>query len=181
MIEIQQKSDYYKAYIDSVIKLKPVKSYPNWTIMSTKNDSLKNEVIKVSKELKKDDAINLLIENASHTFDTFKISSIKTFKKLNSVNAIKELQREIFKTQLADLEFKNVSEDTILKAFMALDEYTKNKNELSRNDWNHLYIIYQALDVRKRQILNEIHSFDVVEINKIQPKIFALIKLNTIF
>ena len=182
VIEIQQKSEYYDAYVDSVTKLAPVKSFSNWKQMTKKHDSLKNEVVLVSKDLKKDNAINELIKNNSKTFDTFKTSSINAFKKLNSNDSIQLLQKRIFNLPSVDLRYEKITQSNILQSFVSfenfLDEYSKS---LSKADWRRVHIIYDALDHRKKNSSAKISDMDKVEINKIQPKIFALIKLNDFF
>ena len=136
----------------------------------------------VSKDLKKDNAINELIKNNSKTFDTFKTSSINAFKKLNSNDSIQLLQKRIFNLPSVDLRYEKITQSNILQSFVSfenfLDEYSKS---LSKADWRRVHIIYDALDHRKKNISAKISDMDKVEINKIQPKIFALIKLNDLF
>lgn len=182
VIEIQQKSEYYKFYVDSVIKIKPIKSYSNWDKISKKHDSLKKEVLLASKDLKKDDAINKLIIKSSHTFDTFKLNSIKSYNASNANDSIKSLQKKIFKFTPLDLQFKALNETNILRAFKNLNAYlVENNKYLTKTNWSNIYKLYQALDARKKILKTQISNSDILEINKIQPKMYALIKLNTIF
>jgi hypothetical protein len=179
MLEIQQKSDYYESYTDSVLKLSPVKSYSNWKQITKKHDSLKHEVTLVSKNLKKDDAINEMIKTRSHTFDTFKKSSLTAFRKLNTNDSILLLQKKIFKVNFNNLHFKEITPTNVLTAFIDIENFLdENSTTLSKADWKRIHIIYDALNHRKKMILNDVSDEDRMQINKIQPKIFALIKLN---
>ena len=109
-------------------------------------------------------------------------SLLNAFKKLNSNDSIQLLQKRIFNLPSVDLRYEKITQSNILQSFVSfenfLDEYSKS---LSKADWRRVHIIYDALDHRKKNISAKISDMDKVEINKIQPKIFALIKLNDLF
>jgi len=174
-----------KSYVDSLEDVKTSDAEANWDRISTDFDRKKQESIDAISNLGDDvKASNQArLDSLNTRYVVFK-TSVEATKILVKPNANQALRNKFFGVDKIgeDMNFSWVNKDNILQTYQDFfDSYKANKSDFSREDYDEIKLIYEALDSRKNSVEKEgLSSEDNGKIASIKFKFAPMFKMNRI-
>jgi hypothetical protein len=174
----------YVNYVDSVSNIQMDKAAVEWEKIQSDYDRLKmNAENALTGETENKD-LRESIDNTTVIYEEYKIKVVTEKEKIDKENA-KEIMR---KTLLGDgydgtdITFNWVNKDNILNVYDNLvTTVEKNKEAYSREDWDEIKLIYEALDTRKNTVEKEgLSTADNLKIAVLKTKFAPMYTLNRI-
>ncbi|MBM6500097.1 hypothetical protein [Flavobacterium macrobrachii] len=175
-----------ESYVDSIEAINIEETETNWDRISSDFDR---------KNLESSDAISKLTEDVKYTSQA----------KIDSINARYVIVKTTIETKAAkkqvinpnqllrdrffgagkigeDMNFSWVNKDNILSTYQSFfDTYKANKSDFSREDYDEVKLMYEALDTRKNTVEKEgLSSSDNTKIASIKFKFAPMFKVNRI-
>lgn len=149
----KQKVDHFKMYVDSISEVETEKTSENWESIETRYDQTKSEAQAALTDLENKMEMDSIISKADTKYQEYKA---KVVSKKESM--LHETFRNSFFTQKVsdDMSFAWVNKDNIADVYANfVDTVQKNKATYSREDWDEIKMIYEALDNRKNTVEKE--------------------------
>ena len=154
----QKSLDRYSDYIDSISDIEQAKAAENWATIESDYSRLKadaeNSLATATDKTKLQDSLNI----ASQRYEEFK-NNILAEKEVADANNSKTI---VYKTLFGsdyvndDMKFNWVNKKNILSVYDTfVTTVQKNKDSYSREDWDEIKIVYEALDSRKNTVEKE--------------------------
>jgi hypothetical protein len=174
-----------KSYVDSLEDVKTSDAEANWDRISTDFDRKKQESINAISNLGVDARASnqARLDSLNTRYVVFK-TSVEATKNPVKLNANQALRNKFFGVDKIgeDLNFSWVNKDNILQIFQDFfDSYKANKSDFSREDYDEIKLIYEALDSRKNTVEKEgLSSEDNGKIASIKFKFAPMFKMNRI-
>lgn len=174
----------YVNYVDSVSNIQMDKAAVEWEKIQSDYDRLKmNAENALTGEAENKD-LRESINNTTVIYEEYKIKVVTEKEKIDKENA-KEIIR---KTLLgdgydgSDITFNWVNKDNILNVYNNfVTTVEKNKDAYSREDWDEIKLIYEALDTRKNTVEKEgLTTADNLKIGALKTKFAPMYTLNRI-
>jgi len=175
-----------ESYVDSIEAINLEETETNWDRISSDFDR---------KNLESSDAVSKLTEDVKYTSQA----------KIDSINARYVIVKTTIETKAAkkqvinpnqllrdrffgsgkigeDMNFSWVNKDNILSTYQSFfDTYKANKSDFSREDYDEVKLMYEALDTRKNKVEKEgLSSSDNTKIASIKFKFAPMFKVNRI-
>lgn len=175
-----------ESYVDSIEAINLEETETNWDRISSDFDR---------KNLESSDAVSKLTEDVKYTSQA----------KIDSINARYVIVKTTIETKAAkkqvinpnqllrdrffgagkigeDMNFSWVNKDNILSTYQSFfDTYKANKSDFSREDYDEVKLMYEALDTRKNTVEKEgLSSSDNTKIASIKFKFSPMFKVNRI-
>ena len=124
------------------------------------------------------------IEASSQKYDVLKQNVLIEKQKADAKRVKQSLRNSLFKnTNIGDdLNFNWVNKDNIFSVYDAFFEsYKENKSNFTREDYDEVKMIYEALDSRKNTVENEgLSTDDNAKIASIKLKFAPMFKVNRV-
>jgi hypothetical protein len=153
----KQSVDDYTSYVDSISNLELAEANSNWKNIEkeyNKNKSNANAYvigIQENEDLKDD------IDDVTLKFDEFKVELAE--KQDQDI----QIQKDNFRMSLLgknysnnDMKFEWINKDNILSVYQNfVDTVETHKDSYSREDWDEIKLLYEAIDTRKNTVENE--------------------------
>lgn len=175
-----------ESYVDSIEAINLEETEINWDRISSDFDR---------KNLESSDAISNLTEDVKYTSQA-KIDSINArYVVVKTTIETKAAKKQVINpNQLLrdrffgagkigeDMNFSWVNKDNILSTYQSFfDTYKANKSDFSREDYDEVKLMYEALDTRKNKVEKEgLSSSDNTKIASIKFKFAPMLKVNRI-
>ncbi|TDP60734.1 hypothetical protein [Flavobacterium dankookense] len=175
-----------ESYVDSIEVINLEETETNWDRISSDFDR---------KNLESSDAISNLTEDVKYTSQA-KIDSINArYVVVKTTIETKAAKKQVINpNQLLrdrffgagkigeDMNFSWVNKDNILSTYQSFfDTYKANKSDFSREDYDEVKLMYEALDTRKNTVEKEgLSSSDNTKIASIKFKFSPMFKVNRI-
>lgn len=167
-------------YIDSVKAAAPVYTEDNWDKIKSEYNNTVSKMEAAGEKIS--DEANKKFEAARAEYNTMKDDyemHIREAKEKALANDYKmKLRSELFGIEHigSDMQFKFVTANNALQVYDKFVTTVKeNQNKYSREDWDEIKVLYEALDTRKNEIEKELASADNMKIAKLKVQ-FAAIK-----
>ncbi|PJJ08996.1 hypothetical protein CLU83_2310 [Flavobacterium sp. 1] len=184
----QKSLDAYSSYVDSLNNVQQEKAIDNWAIIESDYARLKSEA-EISLEAATDKTkLQDSLKTASLRYEEFKTNILSEKEKLDKNNSEDENNTKtvIYKTLFGpnyvndDMKFNWVNKDNILSVYdNFVSTVKKNKDSYSREDWDEIKIVYEALDSRKNTVEKEgLTSHDNNKIAGLKLKFAPMYTLN---
>lgn len=173
----------YAAYVDSISKVDPKDAAGNWEEIETSANSKKMEAESSLVEVKDKTAYETKIAASSEKYDVFKASLVAEKQKSESepVNNKNTFRKALFGVEIGDdMNFEWVNKDNILKVYdNFVTTVSNNKDSYSREDWDEIKLLYEALDAHKNTVEREgLSSEDNRKIAGLKMKFAPMLKVN---
>lgn len=178
----EKLADNYVIFVDSVANIDQEEAIKNWDIIQEsyekKTTELNNEVDKLEVQTKWNEKIN----TATIKYEDCQKRIVDLKTKYEAEN--KDLSKKIalFGNDYVadDLAFAWVNKDNILNVFNTFTTtVSKNKDTYSREDWDEIKIIYEALGTRKNTVEKEgLSSADNLKIAAMKIQFAPMFTLN---
>lgn len=171
----------YAAYVDSISKVNPKDAAGNWEEIETSANSKKMEAESSLTEVKDKTAYETKIAASSEKYETFKATLVAEKQKSEPVNYKTTIRKALFGVEIGDdMNFEWVNKDNILKVYdNFVTTVSDNKDSYSREDWDEIKLLYEALDAHKNTVEREgLSSEDNRKIAGLKMKFAPMLKVN---
>ncbi|CAM3716334.1 hypothetical protein FSS13T_25980 [Flavobacterium saliperosum S13] len=171
----------YAAYVDSISKVDPKDAAGNWEEIETSANSKKMEAESSLVEVKDKTAYETKIASSSEKYDAFKATLVAEKQKTEAVNYKTTIRKALFGVEIGDdMNFDWVNKDNILKVYdNFITTVSNNKDSYSREDWDEIKMLYEALDAHKNTVEREgLSSEDNRKIAGLKMKFGPMLKVN---
>lgn len=178
----QKSLEAYSDYIDSISDVQEDKAIENLAAIESDYARLKLEaetsLENATDKTKLQDSLN----TASRRYEEYKTNVLSAKEKSEAADS----KTVVYKTLLGpdyvsdDLKFNWVNKDNILSVYdNFVNTVQKNKDSYSREDWDEIKIVYEALDSRKNTVEKEgLSSHDNNKIAGLKLKFAPMYTLN---
>jgi hypothetical protein len=170
----------YSNYIDSLSNVEQQKAAENWAVIENDYARLKSEaevsLANATDKTKLQDSLDI----ASLRYEEFKTNILAEKAKDTDPKTIK--YKNLFGPNYVsdDMKFNWVNKDNILSVYdNFVNTVQKNKDSYSREDWDEIKLVYEALDSRKNTVEKEgLSSHDNNKIAGLKLKFAPMYTLN---
>lgn len=180
--QIETSVDAYTVYIDSISNVALADASLQWDEIEKVVKDRKNEAESQLQSLEDKKQYQQKIEASSKKYDAFKRDVIIEKQKTDATNAKQAIRNSLFKNADIgdDLNFNWVNKDNILSVYdHFVTTTTNNKDSYSREEWDEIKILYEALDSRKNTVENEgLTTADNLKIAALKVKFAPMYKIN---
>ncbi|MEN3322851.1 hypothetical protein VP395_03870 [Mariniflexile soesokkakense] len=178
----QEKIDSYEAYIDSVSQVAADKAAENWEAIEANYQEMKAETNNAIASVKESADLQMEIDESTLKYETFKAEVIAEHERKEAENSKKMMRQSLLGSHYTgdDMKFEWINKDNILDVYQNfVDTVDKNKDSYSREDWDEIKLIYEAIDTRKNTVENEgLSSADNRKIAALKLKFSAMYTFN---
>jgi hypothetical protein len=174
-----------QTYIDSLEDVKTADAETNWDKISSDFDRKTKEsneaVAKLGDDIKAKNQARVDSINTRYGVIKSSVELAKAPKKINPNQKLRNLFFGVDKIG-EDMNFGWVNKDNIVDTYQKFfDSYKANKGNFSREDYDEVKLIYEALDSRKNTVEKEgLSSSDNMKIASIKFKFAPMFKVNRI-
>jgi hypothetical protein len=151
----QQDVKLYAQYVDSVSSLKLKMADANWEIIEADYNNYKNQATENVSLIEENKLLKNELDNSTLKFEEFKAEVI-TEKEQEAMVMNKNNLRVALLGQNNnnnDLSFDWVNKDNILEVYQTFVHTVQmNKESYSREDWDEIKLLYEAIDTRKNTV-----------------------------
>jgi hypothetical protein len=169
----------YEMYVDSINNVTITDLKTEWDSIENDHQRRKLAAETALQDLEDKSELEGKILISSEKYELYKASYLAQQPKVATKSAIRTA---LFGSSDIgdDMMFTWVNKDNILKVY---DNFTstveKNKESYSREDWDEIKLLYEALDTRKNTVENEgLSSSDNMKIASIKFKFAPVLKAN---
>jgi len=178
----QEKVESYQAYIDSITQVATIEVMANWDAIE--NDCKKRQAeannalvtIKENSEMKKS------MDESTLKFEAFKAEVIAEHEIMEMHNSKMMMRQSLLGSSYTggDMKFDWINKDNILSVYQNfVDTVDENKDAYSREDWDEIKLLYEAIDTRKNTVEKEgLTSADNRKIAGLKLKFAPMYTLN---
>lgn len=174
----------YVAYIDSISNVASQDLAEKWDGIEDVYVAKKIEAESSLENLEDRMELDQKIEKSSMKYEEFKSNLIAEKQKLEATTSIAKMRISLFggKEIGDDRNFEWVNKDNILETYETfVATVAANKDNYSREDWDEIKMLYEALDSRKNTVEKEgLSSADNLKIAREKTKFAALYKTSRI-
>ena len=172
----------YTKYVDSVSAIAAADATQNWKTIESDYDKLKTDAESSLASANDKTALQTSYDNSATKYEEFK-TNILSEKEKNEANDTKTVKyRILFGSGYVndDMKFNWVNKDNILSVYDNFyNTVHKNKDSYSREDWDEIKLVYEALDNRKNTVEKEgLTSHDNNKIAVLKLKFAPMYTLN---
>jgi hypothetical protein len=173
----------YTTYIDSISKVAVNDAASQWQQIENQAENKKMEVEAELSTLDDKTEYEKIIETSSQKYNAFKESVSSEIAKLEAAKTKYVVRNALFKQDIADdMSFSWVNKDNILSVYdNFVTTVDKNKDSYSREDWDEIKLLYEALDNRKNTVEKEgLSGGDNLKIAGLKLKFAPMYKINRV-
>lgn len=175
----KQDAELLSIYVDSVDNLKPVYTTEHWTLIENGYQNRAFQSEKTSASLNATDKAKAAA--SKEKYEALKIKYETNIKESEAAAAVPN-----FKTVLRDrlfgegkvgddMKFLYVTSDNIRGIYQNfVDVVADNKKNYSREDWDEIKVLYEALDTRKNVVEKELTGKDNMKIAGLKIKFASI-------
>ncbi len=176
----KQDAENLTKYVDSVESATPIYTTANWTEI---DNGYQERALKAEAKLDQLEAADKeKAEQAKAKYATLKATYETKIKEKEAAAATPDY-RLVLRNRLfgegkigADMKFDYVTAANILDVYKNfVNNVEANRNEFTREDWDEIKVLYEALDSRKNAVEKDLSTGDNLKIAQLKIK-FAAIK-----
>lgn len=174
----------YTAYIDSVSTVASDNLAEKWDDVESAYIAKKIEAETALENLEDRMELDQKLEAGSKKYEEFKANLIAEKQKMEAAKAKATMRSVLFGGQEVgdDMNFSWVNKNNILKTYETfVNTASENKDKYSREDWDEIKLLYEALDTRKNEVEKDgISTADNLKIAGLKTRFATFFKLNRI-
>ena len=153
----KENVEAYESYVDSISDLDLTDANSNWRNIENGHNNHKSTALATVENLKENESLKKDIGDASIKFEEYKV--LLAEKQRQSMR----IQKDNFRLSLLgknysndDMKFEWINKNNILSVYQNfVDTAQANKDNYSREDWDEIKLLYEAIDTRKNTVENE--------------------------
>ncbi|MCG2612541.1 hypothetical protein LZZ90_13580 [Flavobacterium sp. SM15] len=174
----------YVAYVDSLSETDSKEAIQNWEEIEATTNLKKNKAENAVAEVSDKTDYENKISATSTKYDEFRVSVETEKQKTEAVNPKKTLRKSLFRdVEIGDdMNFNWVNKDNIANVYdNFVTTVSNNKDSYSREDWDEIKLLYEALDAHKNTVeKNGLSGKDNTKISGLKIKFSTMYRLNRI-
>ncbi len=163
-------------YVDSVDKIEPVYTEANWKSIESGYHDRTQEIEKNKSLLQAEDKAT--VEASKAKYDALEVKYKAKIEEAKKPDYRVVLRNNLFGENKigADMKFSWVTADNIKDVYEKfVNTVEDHKNDYTREDWDEIKLLYEALDNRKNEVEKDLATKDNLKIAGLKVK-FAAIK-----
>lgn len=172
-----QKVEDFKKYVDSINDVATEKTSENWEIIQAKYDKTKTEAQEAIDQLENKMDMDSIMLKTNNKYEEYKAKVILEKDAIVRNN----FRNSFFTTKVNDdMKFEWVNKDNIADVYSNfVNTAEKNKDSYSRENWDEIKLLYEALDTRKNTVEKEgLSSRDNIKIAGLKIKFATMYRIN---
>lgn len=172
-----KKVEEFKVYVDSVSEVATEKTAENWEAIEARYDRTKQEAQDAIDKLENKMDMDSIISKTDSKYEEYKAKVVAKKEALSENTFRNSLFTEKVNN---DLNFEWVNKDNIVDVYTNLvNTVDKNKKTYSRENWDEIKLVYEALDTRKNTVEKEgLSSKDNMKIAGLKVKFSTMYTIN---
>lgn len=178
----EQMSDNFVKYVDSVSSVQKENAIENWNEIESEYEEAKQnanrEIDQLDDKMEYEEKIN----TATAKYEQFKSNVLAEKEKLDYESQKNRVRVALLGSNYVedDMKFEWINKDNILSVYENfVNTVEKNKDSYSREDWDEIKLIYEAIDSRKNTVENEgLTSSDDMKIAGLKLKFAPMYTVN---
>ncbi|MCM2302886.1 MAG: hypothetical protein NDI80_09710 [Flavobacteriaceae bacterium] len=156
--QAEKSVETYIVYVDSVGNIAPSDAMVNWETIDASYQLKFSDAEIAFENLKEKEKAQERINASKAKYETFKIQMEADIQAAARANAKQQMRNTLFgEAKISeDMNFSWVNKDNILGVYQKfIQTVDNNKDSYSREDWDEIKLMYEALDSRKNTVENE--------------------------
>ncbi len=182
--QAQTTVDDYTTYIDSVSQVAVADAEQRWDEIEKYAAEKRAQAQREIQDLEDRVALEERMDASSRKYEEFKQNVVNHKTEAQAEIARKEVRSALFKGQIVenDLSFAWVNKDNILDVYdNFVNTVSEHKDEYTREQWDDIKLLYEALDTRKNTVENEgLTSADNLKIAGLKVRFATMYKVNRV-
>jgi hypothetical protein len=178
--EAKQDAALLSQYVDSVATLTPVYTQENWT---TIDNAYQERAMKAEAKLETLEAEDKARAEASKVkYAELKATYAAKIKEREEAAKTPDYRQTLRSSLFGegkvgnDMQFAFVTGSNILSVYQNfVDKVADNKKEYTREDWDEIKVLYEALDTRKNEVEKDLSSGDNMKIAGLKVRFASIV------
>lgn len=183
-IQAEKSVDTYVVYVDSIGNIDAAEARANWQAIDESYQIRITEAELALENLKEREAAQARIDASKAKYEALKAQMEADMQTEAAANTKQVLRNALFGEGKIgdDMNFDWVNKDNILAVYQQfVDTADANKDNYSREDWDEIKLLYEALDSRKNTVEKEgLSSDDNKKIASLKLKFAPMLKFNRV-
>lgn len=177
----KQNIKEYTSYVDSVANLDYAEAYNNWENIENEYQNHKSVATVNINDVENKDDLREDIDEATIKYERYKTELQAQKEKDDKSNFAKNLLGPNY-TGSADASYGWINKDNILSVYETfVNTVEANKDSYSREQWDEIKLMYEAIDTRKNTVEKEgLTSEDNMKIAGLKLKFAPMYTINRI-
>lgn len=153
----KNKVDNYSNYIDSVSNVAADKASANWEAIERNYETRKAEANSAIISVEDNADLQESIDKSTSKYEEFKAEVMAENQRMEGERITMMRQSLLGKDYVDDqMAFGWINKDNILSVYQNfVDTVEKNKDSYTREQWDEIKLLYEAIDTRKNTVENE--------------------------
>jgi hypothetical protein len=154
----QQKVDMYSTYVDSVSNVAAKEIAMNWEVVESDYQKNKNRANNAIVSVEENSEMQESIDESTEQYEAFKLDVEAETEAIQAANSKLVMQQSLLGNGFTggDMKFTWINKDNILSVYdNFVTTVETNKDSYSREDWDEIKLLYEAIDTRKNTVENE--------------------------
>jgi len=176
--------DFFTLYVDSVSNISADDSAQRWDDVEMGYEKAKMDAESSLANSSNKEEYQERLDKANMKYEDYKVKVTAEKDRMNRENSTLNIRKTLLGDSYTggDLTFDWINKSNILSVYDNLvNTVEKNKDSYSREDWDEIKLIYEALDTRKNTVENEgLTSSDNLKIAGLKIKFAAISTTNRI-
>lgn len=180
----QKEMDAYKSYVDSISNVASMEAAANWDAIQADFEKKKMNAESALEKANDKTTLQQDLNETTVKYDEYKVTVVAEKAKMDMENSKMAMRKSLLGESYTggDMSFTWVNKDNILSVYdNFVSTVQKNKDSYSREDWDEIKLVYEALDTRKNTVEKEgLSSSDNLKIASLKVKFAPMYTLNRI-
>ena len=173
----------YEKYVDSINNLETEKAAAEWDAIQTDFERMKMNAENSLTGVEESDKLKESVDNTTVKYEEYKVKVVSEKEKTDMENAKMNMRKTLLGESYDgsnDMSFAWVNKDNILSVYdNFVTTVQNNKDSYSREDWDEIKLIYEALDTRKNTVEKEgLTTEDNLKIANLKTKFAPMYTVN---
>lgn len=156
--QAEKTVEKYQMYVDSISKVAQKDAIENWENIEAKYIEAKAEAEIAIEKAENKEELSAQVNDYSMKYDEFKTTVVAEKSKMDATAGTSKIRMSLLGNSAVgnDMQFAWVTKDNILSVYENfVNTVQKNKDNYSREDWDEIKLLYEALDNRKNTVEKE--------------------------
>lgn len=178
----QSKVDEYAAYIDSVSEVTAQEAAKHWETIEANYQEMKTDVSNSMASIEESSGLQMVMDEATLKYEAYKARVIAEHERMEAEKERMRIREALLGTQHAhdDMQLTWINKDNILSVYQNfVSTVENNKDSYSREDWDEIKLLYEAIDTRKNTVEKQgLSSADNKKIAALKLKFAPMYTIN---
>lgn len=172
----KQEAKEFNEYVDSVNNANPIYSEDNWMVIDMEYQERAFKAEAALEKLQKEDSAKIADSKLKYA-DLKARYEVAIAKNKELKDQRIRLRNSLFGEGKIgdDISFAFVTDKNALLVYKSfVESVSKNKDNYSREDWDEIKVLYEALDTRKNEIEKELSTSDNLKIANLKMRFASI-------